>query len=259
MPDLSEKTDGVILGWVAQGETSGRGTTERDSSQGSAVPGCAMSQGTAWEMLGTGQRGAACLCFGRNILGYLVPRLEYPCIHLWSCHRNHSCARSSISRGPECVIELCLSSGGHALAAGQSQQLALCWEVWGLEREIPSSKHSTGGLWPSPVNIAAASHFHNTRPTSLAPVGFFFQGCREGTAMVPLPSQPFPEATEARKNFTLTTTFVVWDPKSWSCIGDADLINELVPWEHRMDRINQALSHQHADSPVHLLCSVPFQ
>lgn len=97
-------------------------------------------------------------------------------------------------------------------------------------------------------------------PTSLALVGFFFQECREGQPWYLSPAcQPFPEAAEARKNFTLATTFVVWDPKSWSCIGDADLINELVPWKHRMDRINQALSHQHADSPAHLLCSLPFQ
>lgn len=40
------------------------------------------------------------------------------------------------------------------------------------------------------------------------------------------------------------------NPKSQSCTGNADLINELIPWQHGTDRINQALSHRQADTPL---------
>lgn len=96
-----------------------------------------------------------------------------------------------------------------------------------------------------------------------APVGFSFLGSWEVTdPSVPprylsLACQPFPEATKACNNFSLTKTLVKGDPKSQNCIGNADLINKLFPQEHCMDGINKTLSHRQIDIPACQLCSFP--
>lgn len=96
-----------------------------------------------------------------------------------------------------------------------------------------------------------------------APVGFSFLGAWEVTDPSVPPRylspacQPFPEATKACNNFSLTKTLVMRDPKSQNCIGNADLINKLFPQEHCMDGINQTLSHRQIDIPACQLRSFP--
>jgi len=81
--------------------------------------------------------------------------------------------------------------------------------------------------------------------------------CHHGLGYLSPACQPFPEASKVHNNFTLTKTLVTEDPKSRNCIGNAGLINKLFPQEHRMDGINQTLSHWQIDIPACQLHNFP--